>query len=152
MPKLFLTLALLLPAIFSLSAQANEFGCTLTPERSVGNSYKANVARLNTQPGKGLIIAGKVLSVHDCAPIEDAVIEIWSAGNDGRYHDRLRAYTMTLPDGSYRFETEWPNMSVPHVHFIVSAGGYRRLTTQWIPDEKVNTAVFDVVLEPALRF
>lgn len=149
-PKPFLVL--ILPAIFLLPAQATESGCTLTPERSLGNSYKANVAKLNTRPGEGLIIEGRVLSINDCVPIEDAVIEIWSAGDDGKYDDRLRVYTMTLPDGSYRFETEWPNMPVSHVHFIVSAGGYKRLTTQWIPDERVNTATFDLVLEPALRF
>ena len=142
----------LLVTIFSLPAQASESGCTLTPERPLGNSYKADTATFNTQPGKGLIIEGRVLSIHNCAPIEDAIIEIWSAGSDGRYHDRLRAYIITLPDGSYRFETEWPDMPVPHVHFIVSAGGYKQLTTQWIPDAKVTTATFDLVLEPALRF
>ncbi len=88
-------------------------------------------------------------------PIEDAVIAIWSAGDDGRDDDRLRVYTMILPNGSYQFETEWPNIPnipIPHVHFIVSAGGYKRLITQWITEEKVSTTISDLVLEPALRF
>ncbi len=133
-------------------AHAEDQECAITPASHLGNNYKANVATLTTSMGKGLVINGRVLAAKSCSPIEDAIIEIWSAGNDGKYHDRLRAYALTLPDGSFEFETEWPNISPPHVHFIVTAGGYSKLVTQWVPDEKVDRVDLDLILRPMLMF
>ena len=129
-----------------------EYQCEPTPERFLGNSYIPNVAKLKGDIGKGLVMQGRVLSAVDCTPVADAVIEHWQAGNSGKYETHLRAFTLSLPDGSYHFETEWPNMSTPHIHFIVTAENHMRLVTQWIPDEKTNRATFDLVLKPALSF
>ena len=127
-----------------------ELPCVPTPQRFLGNSYIPNVATLKVDVGKGLVMQGRVLSSVDCEPIADAVIEHWQAGDEGVYKDHLRAFLLSMPDGSYRFETEWPNMSTPHVHFIVTADNHARLVTQWIPGEKTSEASFDLVLEPAL--
>ena len=65
---------------------------------------------------------------------------------NGRYQDRLRAYMFTDEQGRFEFETEWPNMPTPHIHFIVTAEGYEILETQWIGDERQTQIEFDMVL------
>jgi len=55
---------------------------------------------------------------------------------------------MTDENGAYRFETEWPALSPPHVHFLVAAPGHRPLATQWIARGRVEEARFDLVLQP----
>ena len=81
--------------------------------------------------------------------LANARIEHWQAGEDGVYVDRLRAFPKAGKDGSYRFETEWPNMPLPHVHFRVFAPGYKPLVAVWPGDECRKEAEFDLVLEPA---
>ncbi|TNF93671.1 MAG: intradiol ring-cleavage dioxygenase [Gammaproteobacteria bacterium] len=134
--------------LFTSTTFAEEKQCAPTPQQFLGNSYIPNAAKPAQDVGKGLVMQGHVLSSATCEPIADAVIERWQAGNNGTYEMHLRAYMKPQPDGSYRFETEWPNMSIPHIHFIVTADGYNKLTTQWIPDSKVSEAKFDLVLEP----
>ena len=42
----------------------------------------------------------------------------------------------------------WPNLSPPHIHFIVTVEGYDVLETQWIGDERQKAIDFTMVLEP----
>jgi len=135
-------------SIFSNTALAEDKQCAPTPQRFQGNSYLPNVAKPAVDVGKGLIMQGRVLSSATCEPVPESVIERWQAGNNGTYEMHLRAYMKPQADGSYRFETEWPDMSIPHIHFMVTADGYQKLTTQWVPNDKVSEATFDLVLEP----
>jgi len=130
------------------TAQADDLPCAPTPQRFQGNSYLPNITKPAQDVGKGLLMQGRVLSSATCEPITDAVIERWQAGDNGTYEMHLRAYMKPQADGSYHFETEWPDMSIPHIHFMVTADGYNKLTTQWIPENKVSEATFDLVLEP----
>jgi len=150
--KILLYLSLPALLLIGLTPASASGQCTPTPERPMGNSHIPNVATFKVNVGKVLVMKGRVLSAVDCKPIEDAVIGHWQAGNQGTYQNHLRAFTFSLPDGSYRFETEWPNMSIPHIHFIVTANNYSKLVTQWIPDEQTDKATFDLVLKPALSF
>lgn len=75
---------------------------------------------------------GKIVAVPDCEPVSNAKIAHWQAGETGEHPDRLRGCLFSDENGGCRFETEWPNLSVPHIHFIVSKAGYRVLETQWI--------------------
>ena len=43
--------------------------------------------------------------------------------------------------------TEWPNISPPHIHFIVTAKGYQVLETQWIGRQRQENISFIMVLE-----
>jgi len=61
--------------------------------------------------------------------------------------DRLRAYLFSNAAGHYEFETEWPNLAVPHIHFIVTADGYHVLETQWIGSSREDLIEFDPVLQ-----
>ena len=148
----YLIVALIAAGLYPDIQVLAEQQCQPTPERGLGTHYIPNVAVLNNDTGKGLVVYGHVMSSADCKPIADAVIEHWQAGDNGEYEMHLRAFTLSLPDGSYLFETEWPNINPPHIHFIVTAENHGRLVTQWIPDEKTDRASFNLVLKPALAF
>ncbi len=98
--------------------------------------------------GRGVRVHGRILAVPDCKPIADAKVAHWQAGEDGRYQDRLRAYLFSDAQGKYGFETEWPDLWPPHIHFIVTTEDYEVLETQWIGDERRGDIMFDIVLRP----
>jgi len=123
--------------------------CTPTPGRTIGTHY--DLSRATHQPGdvgQGFMIQGRVLSAADCRPLPGVRIVHWQAGEQGRYLDRFYAWRLSDAGGAYRFETEWPALQPPHIHFLVEAPGHRPLATQWIADERVSAAQFDLVLEP----
>ena len=93
--------------------------------------------------GKGLVLQGRVLAAPDCRPVPGARIVHWQAGETGKYVDHLRAWLTSGADGSYRFETEWPALPTPHIHFMVTAEGFRPLTTQWVGDAPVDRVCVD---------
>ncbi len=77
----------------------------------------------------------------------NAKIAHWQAGESGEYTDALRAYMFSDAQGRYTFETEWPNMAFPHIHFIVTADGHRVLETQWVGSQRQTSINFDMVLQ-----
>jgi catechol 1,2-dioxygenase len=117
-------------------------------------------ARLDngTDPGETLVMRGRVLS-DDGKPLANALVEVWHANHLGNYSHfdksqsafNLRRSIRTDADGKYAFTSVVPvGYSVPpggktqqlldllgrhghrpaHIHFFVSAPGYRKLTTQ----------------------
>ena len=123
--------------------------CTATPGRTIGTHY--DLSKATHQPGdlgKGLLMQGRVLSAADCGPLAGVRVTHWQAGEQGQYLDRLYAWRLTDDNGAYRFETEWPALRPPHIHFLVEVAGYRPLATQWIADSRVGEARFDLVLQP----
>ncbi len=131
---------LLLPL---LTAHAAE--CVPTPHRTTGTHYKP-VTEYRVDVGTGLLVSGRVLAAPDCVPVPNARVAHWQAGASGEYVDRLRAYLYTDENGRYEFRTEWPNLSVPHIHFIVAADDYQTLETQWIGEKRLKSVSFDIVL------
>jgi protocatechuate 3,4-dioxygenase beta subunit len=87
------------------------------------------------------------LAAPDCVPVANARIAHWQADENGVYVDRLRAYLFSDANGYYEFETEWPNLSPPHIHFIVTAEGYQVLETQWRGGKPISQIEFDMVLQ-----
>jgi len=127
-----------------VSVQAND--CIPTAHRTTGTHYEP-VTVQRGDISTGLTIRGQVLATPDCQPVSGARVAHWQAGEDGRYSDRLRAYRFTDSDGRFAFETEWPNISPPHIHFIVAADGYDVLETQWVGGERQTAVDFTMVLE-----
>lgn len=121
--------------------------CIPTPHRTTGTHY-APVTEHKINIGKGVIVQGRVLAWPDCTPVANARVVHWQAGEAGRYIDRLRAWQFTDENGRYRFETEWPDMPAPHIHFIVTNSGYQTLETQWVGFKRTKRIEFDMVLEP----
>lgn len=122
--------------------------CIPTPGRTIGTHYDISKATHQSGDlGKGLVMHGKVLSVDGCRPLVGVKVLHWQAGEQGRYVDRLYAWRFTDENGAYRFETEWPALNPPHIHFQVEAPGHEPVATQWIARERVDEVEFDIVLD-----
>jgi protocatechuate 3,4-dioxygenase beta subunit len=112
------------------------------------------------EPG---VVSGRVLSV-DGRPIAGAMLDVWQNAANGLYSnedpdqedDNLRGRLLTDSDGAYRFTTIRPiPYTVPqdgpvgamlaamgrhpwrpaHIHFRVTAAGYRDLITELYPED-----------------
>ena len=137
---------LLILILVGLSGTALARDCKPTAHRTTGTHYKP-VTEQGGDIGKGLIIRGRILASQDCSPVVNARVAHWQAGENGHYQDRLRAYLITDAQGRFQFETEWPNLNPPHIHFIVSRDGFRTLETQWRGSEIKPAINFEMVLE-----
>ncbi len=115
--------------------------------RTTGTHYKP-VTEQRVDVSSGVTVHGRILAAPDCKPVANAKVAHWQAGEDGRYSDRLRAYMFSDAEGRYRFETEWPALRTPHIHFIINAEGYQVLETQWVGDNRAQDIEFDMVLRP----
>ncbi|MEL6962826.1 MAG: dioxygenase [Pseudomonadota bacterium] len=127
------------------------------PKLPVGGDMK------NENEGDPVVVGGRVLTANG-QPIEGAEIEIWQTADNGLYSNQdtsqpdynLRARMTTDTDGRYLFSTIRPApYTVPddgpvgellhatgrhpwrpsHLHFIVTADGYRRLVTEVFPSD-----------------
>jgi len=120
--------------------------CTPTPHRTTGTHYApVTIQKINVS--QGVTVRGRILAAPGCTPVANAKIAHWQADENGQYVDRLRAYLFSNSDGGYEFETEWPNLSPPHIHFIVTAEGYEVLETQWRGWQKTNLIEFILILK-----
>lgn len=94
------------------------------------------------EPGERMIIEGTVYGPDCETPVVGALLDIWQADQEGDYHGagqdyRLRGQMLTDEEGRYQFETIRPghyplggSMRPAHIHYTVTAPGYRSLTTQ----------------------
>lgn len=142
--KQYLRISVTFFSVFPLFAFAHD--CVPTPHRTTGTHYKP-VTEQKIDVSKGVIVRGRVLGSPDCLPVAGAKVSHWQAGEDGYYQDRLRAYLFTDSEGRFEFETEWPNIFSPHIHFIVNAKGYEVLETQWVGRSHQEVIDFSMVLE-----
>lgn len=125
-----------------------------------GAPLSKGTARLDdgSDDGEVLFVQGRV-SGPDGKPIEGAIVDVWHADTMGNYSHfdptqpafNLRRRIETLADGTYSFRTIMPaGYGCPpgsqsrllmeslgrhaerpaHIHFFVTAPGYRKLTTQ----------------------
>jgi len=125
-----------------------------------GAPESAGHARLDNgnEPGETLVMRGRVVG-EDGQPVKGALVEVWHANHLGNYSHfdksqpafNLRRSIRTGEDGTYSFRSVVPiGYSVPpqgktqqlldqlgrhghrpaHIHFFVSAPGFRKLTTQ----------------------
>lgn len=127
---------------------ATAWDCIPTPHRTTGTHYEP-VTEQKVDVSNGVTVRGRVLSAPECKPVANAKVAHWQADENGYYVDRLRAYMFTDGEGRYQFETEWPNLSPPHIHFIVTAEGHEVLETQWIGDRRTSLIDFTMVLTGA---
>jgi protocatechuate 3,4-dioxygenase beta subunit len=113
----------------------------VTPHVEMGPFYKkrAPATTMLRKPGdKGLAlsVAGQVINTNG-DPLREAKIEIWQA-NDGGLYDlegyRFRAILSPSATGYYAFESivpgHYPARVCRHVHYLVTAPGYKPLSTQ----------------------
>ena len=137
------------PILLSQS-QVNDSTCQPTPPDSLGPFYKAG-APVRTSVGRGYELTGVLRSAADCAPIENARIELWLTNPEGNYDDAHRATLVSDQAGNYRFESNFPpgySGRPPHIHIKISADGFNTLITQHYPITGNQSGVFDIVLVP----
>lgn len=128
--------------------------CTPTEYNSLGPFYRKaapfrSVLASPSEPGKPLIITGRILAADGCSPLADAIVDAWHANAQGEYYNvadqrrdppdeyRLRGRVRANQDGEYRFETILPGTyslgtatRPRHVHFVVSHPAAAELVTQ----------------------
>jgi protocatechuate 3,4-dioxygenase beta subunit len=92
-----------------------------------------------------------VRSTRGCTPLAQARIEIWQVNEQAEYADSHRATLFSAADGTYRFESNFPNPysgRPSHIHLRASAAGHQTLITQYYPVAGQTAAAFDLVLIP----
>jgi catechol 1,2-dioxygenase len=112
-----------------------------TPLNEIGPFYKRlaphkTVLRAPADPGLPVKIAGRVLDVQGRS-LEGATLEIWHADHFGHYDlegYRFRTMLTAGSNGQYGFESvmpgHYPDRVCQHVHYAVTAPGYKPLVTQ----------------------
>ena len=131
-------------------SQVDRSNCQPTPADYLGPFYKAG-APVRNSVGAGYELAGVVKSAADCAPIENARIELWLTNPEGEYDDEHRATLYSDGAGNYRFESNFPpgySGRPPHIHIKISADGFKTLATQHYPSSGSKNGVFDIILVP----
>lgn len=141
--------------------------CPLTPRQTEGPYYPPQTQiealpdkdnDLTSVAGQSGHATGQMIYIHgqvrdaQCRPIEGALVEIWQASANGRYHHprergnsapldadfQYWGKTLTDADGRYRFKTIKPGeyeagrgwIRPSHIHFKVRTPDRRELTTQ----------------------
>ena len=136
------------------SAVLGPFYCPGAPEIPNPGSI-----RREADTGEPLLVSGKVTDAADGRSLAGAVVDVWQANADGVYSNEddalptwnLRGRQRTDADGRYAIETVRPSHYTvkhdgpvgrllellarhpwrpAHIHFLVTAGGFRPLVTQ----------------------
>jgi protocatechuate 3,4-dioxygenase beta subunit len=112
-----------------------------TPWNELGPFYKrlapdTRVLRRPGDPGLPLVVSGQVFDVRG-EIIPSASLEIWQTDHLGHYDldgYRYRAAMRSDNSGKYSFESvmpgHYPDRVCQHIHYLISAPGYKPLTTQ----------------------
>jgi protocatechuate 3,4-dioxygenase beta subunit len=132
--------------------------CGPTSRATEGPFYVGNVPEsVDINPGKApgtpMRISGTVYSEDGVTPLARAKVEIWHSDSAGAYHPEdngdiakyrrsqinLRGTTTTDAQGRYAFDSIVPGHyggRRRHLHWKVTAGGHRGLTTQsyWLEE------------------
>ena len=94
------------------------------------------------EPGDPIVIRGTVLGPDCKTPLSGALLDVWQADAEGRYHDdreayRLRGQLLTDAKGRYVFDSIVPgrykldgSFRPAHIHFTVASPRHETLTTQ----------------------
>jgi protocatechuate 3,4-dioxygenase beta subunit len=143
--------------LLSVRSASAQSPCLLTPEQTEGPYYLEDEPFRRTisegRPGTPLLLLLKVQDTATCAPIPDAVVEIWHADADGSYSGfdgatngtYMRGQQVTNRVGRVRFRTIYPGWyrgRTTHVHVKVHAGGDVVHTGQLYFDDAVTDVVY----------
>lgn len=135
--------------------------CVLTPEGTEGPFYlDTDLVRSELsegRPGVSLRLSTRVLDAATCAPVPDAVVDVWHADATGIYsgvaregtegEHFLRGIQLTDEDGTVEFDTLYPgwyDRRTPHIHVKVHIDGDVVYTGQLYFAQELNDAVATV--------
>ena len=143
-------------------AEVTQPDCVITPRQTEGPFYfdVGQVRRDITEgkPGTPLLVALRLVEAGSCAPIRDAVVDVWHSDASGQYSGYrgqgddgtdtsgetfLRGMQVTDVNGLVEFETIYPGWypgRTVHIHFKIYTGERRFITSQmYFPDEVTDT-------------
>jgi len=112
-----------------------------TPPNEIGPFYKKSapdttMLRGSNDPGMPLVVSGQIFNTH-AETLSNATLEVWQTDHLGHYDlDGYRYRAKLKPDqsGGYKFESmmpgHYPDRVCQHVHYLVTAPGYKPLITQ----------------------
>jgi protocatechuate 3,4-dioxygenase beta subunit len=121
----------------------------LGPYFREGSPFRAKVTP-PLEPGRVLLIRGRVWGFDTKRPLAGAMLDVWQANAKGRYDNDdpanpprkgvyvNRARLITDEEGYYEFESIYPGkykndettFRPAHIHYLVRMNGYRQLVTQ----------------------
>ena len=121
--------------------------CAATESDIQGPFYVAGAPRRRVlaaaaEKGDRILVRGTVHGGDCSTPLSRALLDVWQADAEGRYHDageqyRLRGQILTDEKGRYELETIRPGnyklgdgWRPAHIHFTVTSPGHEPLTTQ----------------------
>jgi protocatechuate 3,4-dioxygenase beta subunit len=137
------------------TAHAGAKVCILTPQATEGPFYfDPKLVRSDITEGKQgapVVLTLQIVEANDCAPLQDARVDVWHADGQGRYSGYarqepgstkgetfLRGTQFTGADGEVRFNTIYPGWypgRTPHIHFKAFVGDRNVITGQlYFPD------------------
>jgi len=132
----------LLPSALAAAWQEKEKSrLAPTPAAELGPFYKRlapsnSAMRAPGDPGMPLVVTGQVFSSRG-GLIPSAIVEIWQTNHEGLYDldgYHYRTKLTTPADGKYEFSSvmpgHYPARVCQHIHYAVTAPGYRPLVTQ----------------------
>lgn len=126
--------------------EATQTNCRTTDD-ILGPYYRPNAPFRTDLAGSGesaplLLVKGIVYGADCATPLPDALVEYWQSDGAGQYDNdssdfRFRGRFRTAADGQYAFSTIVPGRYLngstyrpSHIHFRVTAAGYRELVSQ----------------------
>ena len=144
--------------------------CVLTPAQTEGpffvdehlerSDIRSDPADGTTRQGMSLALTLRIAALADgrCAPLANAIVDVWHCDAQGRYSDAhgmgmhtkgskfLRGYQITDEAGQVRFTTIYPGAypgRAVHIHFKVRTQGGRRqeFTSQLYFDDALTDRV-----------
>lgn len=132
----------LLPSALAAAWQEKEKSrLAPTPAAELGPFYKRlapsnSAMRAPGDSGMPLVVTGQVFSSRG-GLIPSAIVEIWQTNHEGLYDldgYHYRTKLTTPADGKYEFSSvmpgHYPARVCQHIHYAVTAPGYRPLVTQ----------------------
>ena len=145
-------------------AEASRADCDITPRMTEGPYYfdTGQVRRdiAEDRPGTPLLVAIRLVEAGSCAPIPDAVVDIWHPDAVGQYsgfsgqgddnsdtsgESFLRGMQTTDANGRVEFETIYPGWypgRTVHIHFKAYTDERTFVTSQMYFPDDVSDAVF----------
>ena len=132
----------------------------LGPYHRAGAPFRGKITP-PAEPGKIMVIRGRVWGFDTKKPLAGVVLDIWQANAKGRYDNDdpknppapglfvNRARLLTDENGYYEYETVHPgayqtgpsSWRPSHIHYLVRHAGYAKLVTQlYFKGDKLNGA------------
>lgn len=141
--------------------------CVRVATNILGPAYRAG-APLRTrlcepgEPGTPLTMRGRISDAASCAPLRDALLDVWQVDANAHYDMdspafHLRGKFRTGRNGAYAFDTIRPvhyGTRPKHIHFLITRDGYEPRITQcyFAGDPRNSTDPFvkrELIITPA---